>query len=89
MRYIELMSALRLTLAGEYLAMAATLAEIKSRLLLPRPTPDDEEEGDPRADLIRRLQEYERIRDAAERLAELPRLERGRLSGPGPSRHGS
>ena len=76
MRYIELMSALRLTLAGEYLAMAATLAEIKSRLLLPRPTPDDEEEGDPRADLIRRLQEYERIRDAAERLAELPRLER-------------
>ena len=65
MRYIELMSALRLTLAGEYLAMAATLAEIKSRLLLPRPAADEEEDGDPRAELIRRLQEY-----------ELPRLER-------------
>ena len=76
MRYIELMSALRLTLAGEYLAMAATLAEIKSRLLLPRPDAEEDEEGDPRADLIRRLQEYERIRDAAERLADLPRLER-------------
>ncbi|MDE0348376.1 MAG: ScpA family protein [Gammaproteobacteria bacterium] len=76
MRYIELMSALRLTLAGEYLAMAATLAEIKSRLLLPRPAEDEDEEGDPRAELIRRLQEYERIRDAAERLADLPRLER-------------
>ncbi|MYE12864.1 MAG: segregation/condensation protein A [Gammaproteobacteria bacterium] len=76
MRYIELMSALRLTLAGEYLAMAATLAEIKSRLLLPRPVDDEDEEGDPRAELIRRLQEYERIRDAAERLADLPRLER-------------
>ena len=76
MRYIELMSALRLTLAGEYLAMAATLAEIKSRLLLPRPEAEEDEEGDPRAELIRRLQEYERIRDAAERLAELPRLER-------------
>ncbi len=76
LQYIELMSALRLTLAGEYLAMAATLAEIKSRLLLPRPTEDDDEEGDPRAELIRRLQEYERIRDAAERLGDLPRLER-------------
>lgn len=76
MRYIELMSALRLTLAGEYLAMAATLAEIKSRLLLPRPDADEDDEGDPRAELIRRLQEYERIRDAAERLADLPRLER-------------
>lgn len=76
MRYIELMSALRLTLAGEYLAMAATLAEIKSRLLLPRPEAEEDEEGDPRAELIRRLQEYERIRDAAERLADLPRLER-------------
>ena len=76
MRYIELMSALRLTLAGEYLAMAATLAEIKSRLLLPRPAGEDDEEGDPRAELIRRLQEYERIRDAADGLADLPRLER-------------
>ena len=76
MRYIELMSALRLTLAGEYLAMAATLAEIKSRLLLPRPVDEEDEEGDPRAELIRRLQEYERIRDAADRLADLPRLER-------------
>ena len=76
MRYIELMSALRLTLAGEYLAMAATLAEIKSRLLLPRVVAAEAEEDDPRAELIRRLQEYERLQDAAERLADLPRLER-------------
>lgn len=79
MRYIELMSALRLTLAGEYLAMAATLAEIKSRLLLPRPAGEGGEGGeedDPRAEFIRRLREYERVKDAAERLGDLPRLER-------------
>ncbi len=72
--YVELMRELRLELAGEYLVMAATLAEIKSRLLLPRPSASDEDdETDPRADLARRLQEYERFRRAAEALDELPR----------------
>lgn len=75
-RYIELMSALQLNLAGEYLVMAATLAEIKSRMLLPRMAESTDDEGDPRAELIRRLQEYERFKDAAENLAQLPRLER-------------
>ena len=75
LRYIELMEALKLDLAGEYLLMAAMLAEIKSRLLLPQPT-QDEEEVDPRAELVRRLQEYEQLKTAAERLDELPRLER-------------
>ena len=65
MSYIELMEILELELAGEYLLMAAMLAEIKSRMLLPRQT-EDEEEEDPRAELIRRLQEYERYKDAAE-----------------------
>ena len=72
LHYIELMQALKLDLAGEYLLMAAMLAEIKSRLLLPRPAVEDEE-ADPRAELVRRLQEYERIKTAAERLDELPR----------------
>ena len=76
LRYIELMRAFELTLAGEYLAMAATLAEIKSRLLLPRPASADEAEDDPAAELIRRLQEYERFKEAATRLGDLPRLER-------------
>ena len=71
--YVEIMQELRLELAGEYLLMAATLAEIKSRLLLPRPAADEEEEEDPRADLVRRLQEYERYRRAAETLDGLPR----------------
>lgn len=75
LRYIELMKALELDLAGEYLLMAAMLAEIKSRLLLPRPQAE-EDEGDPRAELVRRLQEYEQIKSAAERLDELPRLHR-------------
>ncbi len=75
MRYIEMMSALKLALAGEYLAMAATLAEIKSRLLLPR-TEMVEEEEDPRAELVRRLREYERFKAAAADLEALPRLER-------------
>ncbi|MEX2525922.1 MAG: ScpA family protein [Gammaproteobacteria bacterium] len=76
MSYIELMEELQLELAGEYLLMAAMLAEIKSRLLLPRPASEEEEEEDPRAELIRRLQEYERYKEAAENLNELPRLER-------------
>ena len=75
MSYIELMEILELELAGEYLLMAAMLAEIKSRMLLPRQT-EDEEEGDPRAELIRRLQEYERYKDVAEKLDDLPRYER-------------
>jgi len=74
--YIELMKELQLELAGEYLLMAAMLAEIKSRMLLPRPETAEEDEDDPRAELIRRLQEYERFKKAAEDLSELPRLER-------------
>ncbi len=76
MQYIDLMQALQLELAGEYLVMAAMLAEIKSRLLLPRPDAGDEDEDDPRAELIRRLQEYEQIKTAAEDLSEIPRMER-------------
>ncbi len=75
-QYIELMKELQLELAGEYLLMAAMLAEIKSRMLLPRPETHEEEEEDPRAELVRRLQEYERYKKAAEDLSELPRLER-------------
>ena len=75
MAYIELMQELRLELAAEYLVMAAMLAEIKSRMLLPRPVEADDE-TDPRAELIRRLQEYERYKQAAEDLNALPRLER-------------
>ena len=74
MRYVELMKELRLDLAGEYLVMAATLAEIKSRMLLPRT--EEAEEEDPRADLIRRLRDYERYKQAAQDLNALPRLER-------------
>jgi len=74
--YIELMTELQLELAGEYLLMAAMLAEIKSRMLLPRAESEEEDEDDPRAELVRRLQEYERFKKAAEDLSELPRLER-------------
>lgn len=74
--YIELMQEMQLELAAEYLVMAAILAEIKSRMLLPRPQPQAAEEGDPRAELVRRLQEYERFKRAAEDLDALPRLER-------------
>ena len=76
MQYIELMQDLQLELAGEYLVMAATLAEIKSRMLLPRPQERCDEEEDPRAELVRRLQEYERFKRAAENIDALPRLER-------------
>jgi len=76
-QYIELMQELQLELAGEYLVMAATLAEIKSRMLLPRPQLNGEEgDIDPRAELVRRLQEYERFKSAAESIDRLPRLER-------------
>ena len=78
LEYIEVMQVVELNLAGEYLLMAATLAEIKSRLLLPRPESLEEagEDIDPRAELIRRLQEYERFKNAAVAIDELPRLER-------------
>ena len=75
-RYIELMQDMQFELAGEYLVMAATLAEIKSRMLLPRPPGDSDEEEDPRAELVRRLQEYERFKAAAEDIDALQRLER-------------
>ncbi len=76
MGYVELMKSVRLELAAEYLVMAAMLAEIKSRMLLPRSAEVEEEEGDPRAELIRRLQEYERFKAAAEGIDELPRVGR-------------
>ena len=76
MEYVDLMKELRLDLAAEYLVMAAMLAEIKSRMLLPRSIDSEEEEGDPRAELIRRLQEYERYKQAGEDLDALPRLGR-------------
>ena len=75
MRYIEMMQVLKLELVGDYLLMAATLASIKSRLLLPRHE-EDTGEDDPRAELVRRLQEYEQIKTAAEDIGELPRVER-------------
>jgi len=76
-RYIELMQVLQLELAGEYLLMAATLAEVKSRMLLPRVhTAEAGEDADPRAELVRRLQEYERFKRAAESIDRMPRLER-------------
>ena len=74
--YIDVMQELRFELAAEYLVMAAILAEIKSRLLLPRPPSTEGEEADPRAELVRRLQEYERFKQAAQDIDALPRLER-------------
>ncbi|MBB5208339.1 segregation and condensation protein A [Chiayiivirga flava] len=74
--YIGVMGELRFELAAEYLVMAAILAEIKSRLLLPRPPGAEGEEADPRAELVRRLQEYERFKQAAQDVDALPRLDR-------------
>jgi segregation and condensation protein A len=74
--YIQVMDNLKMELAAEYLVMAAWLAEIKSRMLLPRPPESEEEEEDPRATLIRRLQEYECIKNVAEEIDLMPRLER-------------
>jgi segregation and condensation protein A len=76
LQYIDLMTELQLELAGEYLLMAATLAEIKSRMLLPRPQGEGQEEEDPRAELVRRLQEYERFKQAALDIETLPRVDR-------------
>lgn len=89
MGYIELMQAIQLELAAEYLVMAAMLAEIKSRILLPRQTVEgEEEEEDPRGELIRRLQEYERFKAAAEDIDEMPRMGRDihQASGESPDR---
>jgi len=72
MKYIEMMETMKFELAAEYLLMAAMLAEIKSRMLLPRPE-SEEDEDDPRAELVRRLQEYERFKQAAQDLDEIPR----------------
>ncbi|MBX2849478.1 MAG: segregation/condensation protein A [Acidiferrobacterales bacterium] len=76
MSYVEIMRAANLNLAAEYLVMAALLGEIKSRMLLPKPKNDEGEEEDPLAALIRRLQEYERFSDAANKLDDRPRLQR-------------
>jgi segregation and condensation protein A len=76
MGYIDLMGSIQLELAADYLVMAAMLAEIKSRILLPRQVMDEEDEGDPRTELIRRLQEYERFKTVAEDIDEIPRLGR-------------
>jgi len=76
MEYVDLMKELRLELAAEYLVMAAMLAEIKSRMLLPRPSSNGEDEEDPRAELVRRLQEYERYKQVAESIEALPRVGR-------------
>lgn len=76
MEYVELMMRLHLELAAEYLVMAAMLAEIKSRMLLPQPSNIAHEEGDPRAELVRRLREYERFKKAAEDIDILPRMQR-------------
>jgi segregation and condensation protein A len=76
MEYIELMKEMQLELAGEYLVMAAMLAEIKSRMLLPRPPIEEGEELDPRAELVRRLQEYERYKQAGEDIEAMPRVAR-------------
>lgn len=81
MEYINLMQEMNFELAAEYLLMAAMLAEIKSRLLLPQHSQGSDDEADPRADLIRRLQEYEIIRQAASDMDVLPRLERDHFTG--------
>lgn len=76
MKYVDVITDATLDLAGEYLLMAAMLAEIKSRLLLPKHADDPEDEEDPRAELIRRLKEYEQIKKAAEKLDSVPRMDR-------------
>ena len=73
--YIDLMNAMQVELAGDYLVMAAYLAELKSRMLLPRPE-EQAEEADPRAELIKRLQEYQRYKTVSEKIAILPRVDR-------------
>ena len=74
--YISLMDTMEYELAGDYLSMAAYLAEIKSRILLPRAQEDDEVDSDPKAELIRRLQEYQRFKAVSLEIDELPRVDR-------------
>jgi segregation and condensation protein A len=76
MEYVELMKDIKLELAAEYLLMAAILAEVKSRLLLPKRPDAEEDEDDPRAELVRRLKEYELVKNAAQELDNIPRKER-------------
>ena len=76
MSYVDLMQSSQFELAAEYMVMAAMLAEIKSRILLPRQETEEKEEDDPRMQLIRRLQEYERFKQAAEDIDAMPRLDR-------------
>ena len=76
LEYVNLLQGAKVELAADYLVMAATLAEIKSRLLLPKPDVEHEDEEDPRAQLIRQLKAYEVIKDAQEKLDVLPRMER-------------
>jgi segregation and condensation protein A len=76
LEYVEIMRAKNLELAAEYLVMAAMLMEIKSRLLLPKPPAAEPTEEDPRAELVRRLLEYERMKRAAQALDELPQVGR-------------
>ena len=83
MHYVELMDAMQFELAAEYLLMAAVLAEIKSRMLLPRSSEVEDDEEDPRAQLIRRLQEYERFKKAAADIDEMPRVGRDTWVGSG------
>lgn len=81
MEYVDVMKDLKLELAAEYLLMAAILGEIKSRLLLPKRQDAEDDEEDPRAELIRRLREYEAIKQVAEELDSLPRQERDLFTG--------
>ena len=76
LEYIDWMKSMNIDFAGDFLVMASTLTQIKSRMLLPRPSSADDDESDPRAELVRRLQEYERFKQAAGDLDELPRLGR-------------
>ena len=76
MAYIDMMTTMRLELAGDYLVMSATLAQIKSSMLLPRAHEEEEEETDPRAELVRRLLDYETFKNAAGELDQLPRMDR-------------
>jgi segregation and condensation protein A len=80
LEYVEAMRATNLELAGDYLVMAATLMDIKSRLLLPRPPAAEQTEHDPRAELVRRLIEYERIKQAARALDQMPQVGRDVLA---------
>lgn len=76
LEYLDMMSELNIEIAGDYLVMAAELGLIKSKMLVPRPEPEKEEEEDPRAELVRRLLEYQRYKDAAEKLVNFEILER-------------